>query len=166
MTAGGGRPASGGRPAEEGPVIEAALPADRQAVFSLLEDAGLTSAGIAADLAHFFVARIRSPLFPLAGVVGLEFYGEYALLRSLAVAREYRGRGLGRRLTARALEAAAGRGAREVYLLTVTARDFFKRLGFSAVAREDVPAPLRQSLEFREVCPASAAVMKKTFRKS
>ena len=154
MTAGGGRPAG------RGPVIEAARPADRKAVFSLLEDAGLTRAGIAPGLPHFFVARSRDPLFPVAGVVGLEFYGEYALLRSLAVAREYRGRGLGRRLTARALEAAAGRGVREVYLLTVTAQGFFERLGFTAVAREDVPAPLRQSLEFREVCPASAAVMK------
>jgi amino-acid N-acetyltransferase len=121
----------------------------------------LTRAGIAADVAHFFLARGRDPLLPVAGAVGLEFYGEYALLRSLAVAREYRGRGLGRRLVARALEAAAGRGAREVYLLTVTAQSFFERLGFTAAAREDVPAPLRQSLEFREVCPASAAVMKK-----
>ncbi|MEW6425329.1 MAG: arsenic resistance N-acetyltransferase ArsN2 [Bacillota bacterium] len=138
-------------------ILDSARPADREAVFSLLAEAGLTRAGIAEDLAHFFVARILSDV---AGVVGLEYYGEYVLLRSLAVAPAHRGKGLGRRLVARALEAAAGRGAREVYLLTVTAPHFFERLGFAAVGREDVPGPVWQSLEFREVCPVSAVVMK------
>ncbi|MEW6274780.1 MAG: arsenic resistance N-acetyltransferase ArsN2 [Bacillota bacterium] len=138
-------------------VFDSARPADREAVFSLLREAGLTTAGIAEDLAHFFVVRILSEV---AGVVGLEYYGECALLRSLAVVPAHRGKGLGRRLAARALEAAAAHGAREVYLLTVTAPNFFERLGFATTDREDVPAPVRQSLEFREVCPASAAVLR------
>lgn len=138
-------------------ILDSARPADREAIFSLLAEAGLTTAGIAEDLAHFFVARILSEV---AGVVGLEYYGEYALLRSLAVAPAHRGKGLGRRLVAQALEAAAEQGAREVYLLTVTAPGFFERLSFTTTEREDVPAPVRESLEFREVCPASAVVMR------
>lgn len=141
-----------------GPAIENARPADREAVFSLLAEAGLTAAGIAGDLAHFFVARSGERV---AGVVGLEYYGAYALLRSLAVAPAHRGKGLGRRLVARALEEAARQGAREVYLLTVTAQGFFERLGFVPLGREEVPAPVRQSLEFREICPAAAVVMRK-----
>lgn len=139
------------------PVLAGARQADREAVLALLDEAGLTTAGTAEDLDHFFVAGILSDV---AGVVGLEDYGESALLRSLAVAPAHRGKGLGRRLAARALEAAAEQGAREVYLLTVTAPGFFERLGFVPVRREDVPAPVRQSPEFREVCPASAVVMR------
>ncbi len=145
------------RPGVSDLVFDSARPADREAIFSVLTEAGLTTAGIAEDLAHFFVARILSEV---AGVVGLEYYGEYALLRSLAVGPAHRGKGPGLRLAARALEAAAAHGAREVYLLTVTAPNFFEHLGFVPVRRGDAPAPVRQSLEFREVCPVSAAVMR------
>ncbi|MEW6446604.1 MAG: hypothetical protein AB1426_00690 [Bacillota bacterium] len=70
-------------------VFDSARPDDREAVFYLLAGTGLTTAGIAVDLAHFFVVRILSEV---AGVVGLEYYGEYALLRSLAVAPAHRGK--------------------------------------------------------------------------
>lgn len=139
------------------PALTAAIAEDREQAFALLQEAGLTTIGIPADLAGFFVARAPHVI----GVVGLEYYGPFALLRSLAVAPPERGRGLGRRLVARALESARERGAREVYLLTVTAREYLARLGFTEVRREDVPAAVRESREFREICPASAVVMRK-----
>jgi len=105
------------------------------AVLGLLEEAGLTTAGVPDDMANFFVAR--SP--EVVGTVGLEYFGAYALLRSLAVAPAYRGRGLGRRLVTRAVEAAMERGVEGIFLLTVTAQDFFARLGFRVIGREEVP---------------------------
>ena len=72
---------------------------------------------------------------------------------------EWRGTGLGRALVERALESAVEAGARQAYLLTLTAEAWFPRLGFSAIDRDRVPASVRESGEFREACPASAAVM-------
>ena len=48
--------------------------------------------------------------------------GPATLLRSVAVRRDLRGSGLGRRLTEIALELSRGLGAEETYLLTETAR--------------------------------------------
>ena len=69
--------------------------------------------------------------------------------------------GLGRRLTAAALDIASASGTTTVYLLTTTAEAFFHQLGFERVAREAVPDAVRASVEFTSACPASAAVMRK-----
>ena len=57
----------------------------------------------------------------LAGVAGLEVYGEAGLLRSVAVAPEHRGTGLGGLLVRDRLEWAVKRRLRAIYLLTTTA---------------------------------------------
>jgi amino-acid N-acetyltransferase len=48
-----------------------------------------------------------------------------------------------------------------VYLLTTTASDYFRRLGFEDRALSEAPERLRQSSEFRTVCPESAACLAK-----
>jgi amino-acid N-acetyltransferase len=70
-----------------------------------------------------------------------------------------RGRGLGRRLTDAALVLARERAIERVFLLTETAAPFFRQLGFRDVARADVPEGVRNSLEFRSLCPASAEAL-------
>jgi len=95
----------------------------------------------------------------LVGLAGVELYPDGALLRSVAVHPAWRGTGLGRSLVARALETARAAGARDAYLLTTTAERWFPRLGFAPIAREAVPDGTRQSVEFREACPASAVAM-------
>ena len=50
-------------------------------------------------------------------------------------------------------------GARDVYLLTTTAEDYFPRFGFARTTREAVPPALKSSAEFTSACPESAAVM-------
>jgi amino-acid N-acetyltransferase len=92
----------------------------------------------------------------LVGVVGLQACGDAALLRSLAVAVEQRGWGLGTRLVKRVLELA---GARPVWLLTTDARDYFLRHGFSVAARDEAPAAIRATTQFASLCPSSAIVM-------
>lgn len=45
--------------------------------------------------------------------------------------------------------------------LVARADGFFPRFGFTRVTRADVPAGVRQSIEFTAACPASAIVMRR-----
>lgn len=136
--------------------VRQATAADVPAVVALLESQQLTTAGVAAPLTGFLVADAGDRL---VGVIGLERYDDYGLLRSAAVDASVRSQGVGRRLVERLLADAARARIREIYLLTTTAEDYFPRFGFARIARESVPAPVLQSVEFTTACPASATVM-------
>jgi amino-acid N-acetyltransferase len=129
---------------------------DLDPVLELLRSAELPGAGVAEHFTGFVVADDGSAI---VGAAGVERYGEHALLRSVAVAPEWRGRGLGAQLVDRALELARQVAVKDVFLLTTTAEHYFPRHGFRVVGRDDVPAPVRASVEFRGACPASATVM-------
>jgi len=131
--------------------------ADLPAVLGLLDAAALPHRDVTpALLQHYLVARRAGALL---GVVGLEPLGPAGLLRSLAVASEERGHGLGVELT-RALERhAGGLGISRLYLLTTTAERFFTRLGYRAIPRADAPPALQQTTEFRELCSSSSVCM-------
>jgi amino-acid N-acetyltransferase len=138
--------------------IRRAGEADHEAVATLLRDLELPTDGVADWLDKFWVAEHEGRV---VGVAGMERYGDGGLLRSVAVAREWQGSGIGRTLVDRVLEDGRAAGVREAYLLTTTAEHYFPRLGFACVGREDVPAAVRASLEFKGACPASAVVMRK-----
>ena len=95
----------------------------------------------------------------LIGSGGLEFYSEYALLRSVAVGESQRGKSFGTEIVNDLLDRAKGKSVKEIYLLTETAHDFFLKKGFQDVARENVPHEVKASSEFSSVCPVSAACM-------
>ena len=95
----------------------------------------------------------------LTGVVGLEIFGPVALLRSLAVAGNHRGSGLGKALVAAAEGYARSRGVEELYLLTTTADRFFERLGYERADREAAPESIRGTSEFSGLCPSSSVFM-------
>ena len=82
-----------------------------------------------------------------------------AWLRSVAVARDLRDTGLGRRLTEAALDLSRHLGVEEAYLLTETADLFFPHFGFRPIPRSEVPRSVQRSVEFTVACPASARVM-------
>lgn len=148
------------RAADGGAVqLRPARPDDLAAVRSLLTDAKLPLDGVPADLAHFFVAEQDGKV---VGAIGLESYGPAALLRSAVVSPALRGTGVGERLVRALLDAARAGGAREVVLLTTTAERWFPRFGFERIARDDAPASLRASEEFRGACPDSAVTMRLT----
>ena len=84
-----------------------------------------------------------------------------ALLRSVVVRPDWKGRRLGVALVTAALGRAGEAGASEALLLTTTAERWFPRLGFEVTGRADVPEAVRQSVEFTEACPASAVVMRR-----
>ncbi len=135
--------------------LRSATTDDLPAIERLLVAADLPVDGVAGALPQFVVADEGAGA---VGAAGLEWHGDHALLRSVVVAPEARGRGLARAMVDRLLEPAAARGAR-VYLLTTTAERYFATLGFAAVDRAAVPAEIRASPEFASICPSDATVM-------
>jgi N-acetylglutamate synthase-like GNAT family acetyltransferase len=72
----------------------------------------------------------------LVGAVAGYTWGGICELRQVWVHEAYRGRGLGRSLMTQAIAEARGRGCARVFLATHSfqAPDFYRRLGFAAVA--------------------------------
>jgi len=138
------------------PRVRAAAPNDLAAVERLLTASGLPLDGVQEALADFVVAEAGEDL---VGVAGLEVCCDNALLRSVAVLPEWRSHGLGRALVTRVISDAEARGIRGLYLLTTTAERYFPSFGFREIARDNVPADLRETAEFKTACPASAVVM-------
>jgi amino-acid N-acetyltransferase len=136
--------------------IRPATPTDRPGIVALLNASDLPLEGLDEALEAAVVARRGDTLIACAA---LELYGDAALLRSVAVAPDHRGEGLGQKITEGALAVARQRGVRRIYLLTETADRFFPRFGFRRIARDQVEPAARQSVEFRSVCPESAVVM-------
>jgi amino-acid N-acetyltransferase len=129
------------------------------AVKKLLRAAKLDSSDLTPEhLRHFFGVGTKEAL---EGVVGLELFVTVGLLRSLAVDSSRRGIGLGSKLVAHAEDYARSKGVKSLYLLTVTAEDFFLKRGYQSVKREDAPAPITATKEFSELCPLSSAFMVK-----
>ena len=140
------------------PVIRPACESDLPEILRLLEAGRLPARDLQQSRPLFFVARDRDRL---AGAGGLEVHGDSGLLRSVVVTEALRGTGLGHALVEAVEAAARQRGLRELVLLTETAHDFFVRLGYADIARNEAPAAIRGSAEFRSLCPQSAACMRK-----
>ena len=136
--------------------IEPAVAGDLAAIVQLLGRSGLDADGLEQHLDTTLVARRNSQLVASAG---LELYGRQALLRSVVVAPQLQGTGLGRRMTGQVLALAQTRGITQVYLLTETARDFFARFGFRLMERADVPHKVQLSQEFSMACAQNAVAM-------
>jgi amino-acid N-acetyltransferase len=107
---------------------------------------------------HFFY---WGPSAAPTGLVGLELFGDVALLRSLVVSPVTRSSGMGSALVGHAEHQARSQGVRILYLLTTTAEGFFARLGYSNAARDAAPTAIRSTREFAGLCPASSTFMSK-----
>jgi amino-acid N-acetyltransferase len=136
--------------------IRPAVDADLPSITSLLIANELPIEGVAEALRGFLVAEADNRII---GVVGTEYCGGYALLRSTVVDSAWRGRQVARQLVDRAIDEAKMRGTRAVYLLTTTAEHYFPSFGFATVSRDTIPEPIRQTREFLDACPASAVAM-------
>jgi amino-acid N-acetyltransferase len=104
-------------------------------------------------------AIYRSSTGEVTGTGGLEFYGDYALLRSVAVAKGSRKHGHGEAIVMDLVGRARARNVGGIYLLTETAQAFFERLNFKTLSREQAPLEIKSSSEFSSVCPVSAVLM-------
>jgi len=126
---------------------------------ALLEAVQLPTADLTeAHCEHFFY---WGPAASPTGLVGLELFGDVALLRSLVVSPDARSSGMGTALVNFAENHARSQGVCATYLLTTTAEGFFLRRGYSTAARDSAPPAIRSTREFAGICPASAAFMVK-----
>jgi len=143
--------------------IERAKKSDYTAVVDLLKKTNLPPDDVELHLQNFLV--IRNPKASagskfLVGSVGLEIYGEAALLRSLAVHPDFQGTGLGSQLVDNIIKLAKMKDVTRLYLLTDTAEKYFKRKGFVIVTRDKIPSDMKQSVEFTTLCTSSPSMMR------
>jgi len=132
---------------------------NESAVKQLLSESGLPISDITTQhFQHFFGCGSE---LKLEGLVGLELYGDVALLRSLTVAPGRRGAGWGSRLVAHAERHAQDQRVKSLYLLTTTAEAFFLRRGYARIPRDKAPAAIKDTKEFAGICPMSSAFMVK-----
>jgi UDP-N-acetylmuramate: L-alanyl-gamma-D-glutamyl-meso-diaminopimelate ligase len=132
-----------------GDAVMPAQRADLAEICRLLEGAGLDWRDIKdEDYKNFLVLRNE---VGIVGCIGLEVYGEEAILRSLVVSSSARGHGYGWMLADNLLQYARYRGVRRMYLLTPeTASDFFAaKLGFRVIDVSTVSDAVAQSSTFR-----------------
>jgi N-acetylglutamate synthase-like GNAT family acetyltransferase len=143
--------------------MDPASPQDLIAIRALLERSGLPTTDLQSAQPEFAVIRENGQVIA-AGA--LQRFGPSALLRSVVVAPDRRGSGLGQAVV-RELEriACAARISRLV-LLTQSAGEFFARQGYQVIERGTAPQDMQGSEEFRSLCPGSATCMTKSLSNS
>jgi glycerol 3-phosphatase-2 len=144
----------------------AARAADEGAIARLLERSGLSPDGVGDRLGSTHVVEDEtvhgaSPAVgsPLLATASLQEVDGAAVLRSVAVRPDLRGRGIGLLMVATALRIARRRGIRTVALFTETAPGFFEQLGFRRVDRAALPESVRSSGHALEECSVLAVPM-------
>lgn len=135
------------------------LEQDLDPVRSLLTDAGLPAEDLTPSAMPEFVGiRVGGNL---AAIAGLERYGDVGLLRSVVVLHELQSNGLGKQLVTAIESRARTHDIQQLVLLTTTAEQFFKRLGYLPTHRVDLADDIQRSPEFARLCPASAVCLTK-----
>lgn len=132
---------------------------DLLAIRALLERAGLPTGDLESARPQFAVIHQDGQVVA-AGA--LQRFAAAALLRSVVVAPERRGRGLGRSVVSELERLARAAGINRLILLTQTAADFFARHGYRTIERSSAPEDMQASEEFRSLCPSSAVCMAKS----
>jgi arsenate reductase (glutaredoxin) len=130
------------------------------ALAGALTEAALPTDDLAEPGRRFFAYRTLDGA--TVGFAGYELFGPLAFLRSIVVLPEARGKKNGANLLALLMRRAFDEGAREAWLLTTGAADYFKRRGFQAVPRDSAPPAILATRQAAALCPVSAAVMRRT----
>ena len=133
---------------------------DLPALKTLLDSCGLPSSDLTEQHLKDFI--ILGQAGRVAGCIGMEQYGEDALLRSLAVDNMMRGEGYGARLLELMEMHARDNGVRTLYLLTTSADNFFEHQGYARIDRASAPEAIRNTTQFAGMCPASAICLSKS----
>lgn len=131
---------------------------DLPSIHLLMKENDLPTNGIEDHLNEFLVL-ISNNTGSALGVIGMELYGEIALLRSLAVEHGFRGMGFGEELVCQLERRAGDKGVLQIYLFTNTAEEFFAKRGYKVFSRDKLDNRLQESTEY-SIC-SSATVMRK-----
>jgi amino-acid N-acetyltransferase len=137
-------------------IIREAMKDDLKAIKSLLDSTSLPSVDIGKHLANFFVLENEGDII---GTIGMELYGDTALLRSLAVKKDFQNKGYGQKLYHALISKAKKMDVINIYLLTETAIGFFSNEGFQKVGRDVVPTVIKKTYEYSTLCPEGAVCM-------
>jgi amino-acid N-acetyltransferase len=138
--------------------LRAATDQDSAFIRALLEANSLPTSDLEAACPHFVVACMDEQVI---GTGALQPFGSVALLRSIAVEPHLRGAGVGQSIVRELEHIAQSRGIKQLILLTQTAKSFFEAQGYVAIDRASAPRAVRESEEFRSLCPASALCLSK-----
>jgi amino-acid N-acetyltransferase len=130
----------------------------RNEIINLLKSNNLPAGDLPKELDEFYTAMDGQRI---VGLIGMERYSHYGLLRSMVVHPDYRNKQIAKKLVQLLEQKAASSGIITMYLLTETAEKYFSRNNYQLITRKEVPEPLFRSSEFSHVCPVSATVMKK-----
>jgi len=141
------------------PLLRAATVHDERGIRALLEGSGLPTSDLESARPEFVVACEDGEVI---GAGALQRFGYSALLRSVVVAENRRGSGLGRMIVCKLERQARAAQITELILLTQTAAEFFARQGYRAIERTSAPQDMQVSEEFRSLCPGSATCMAKS----
>jgi UDP-N-acetylmuramate: L-alanyl-gamma-D-glutamyl-meso-diaminopimelate ligase len=143
------------------PVMPARLE-HKTRIGNLLDRVGIAHPVLEQFWPYYLVIPGDDDAAPLVGCVAIEMVGDVALLRMLAVAPDRRGEGLGYVLVEAATERARTQGVRHLYLVTDGAQGYFgEKLGFAAIDRKDVVAPIQATAEYALARSKAATWMRK-----
>jgi amino-acid N-acetyltransferase len=132
---------------------------DLIAIRALLERSGLPTSDLQSARPEFAVIRESGQVIA-AGA--LQRFGSSALVRSVIVAPDRRGTGLGQAIVSELERLASAARISRLILLTQTAADFFAHRGYRVIERSSAPKDMQGSEEFRSLCPSSATCMAKS----
>lgn len=133
----------------------------RNEIINLLRTNELPAEDLPGTLNDFYAAVEEGKI---VGLIGMERYSDFGLLRSMVVHPDYRNKQIAEKLVQLLEQSASGSGITTIYLLTETAERYFSKKNYRVITRDEVPQALFQSSEFSHVCPASATVMKKDLK--
>jgi N-acetylglutamate synthase-like GNAT family acetyltransferase len=136
--------------------IRVARPEDLATLTRMLETEHLPIASVAEHLGAFLIAEEDGAV---VGAIGLEVYGDTALLRSAVVTPAKQNSGIGTALYEALVRQARSLDVRRLLLLTTTAEKYFEKKGFSRIDQRSVTGPITSSAEFTGACPSTAACM-------
>lgn len=141
-------------------IIRKAAENEYRAIIHLLASNALPTADIYEKNITLFVGLIDNEI---VATIGIELYGNEALLRSLCVKEGFKNLQLGQKMLSYLLSFCATEKIETLYLLTTTAERYFVRYGFEKIMRDETPKSIQNTREFQDICPASAIIMELKF---
>lgn len=131
---------------------------DIEVISKLLKENNLPYEDLRSSQVIFITRKSEGKLI---ACIGIEKYGQDALLRSFAVDNAFKNKGIGAELLHELLTKCKEEGIKTLHLLTTTAAKYFEKKGFVRAERVSAPLAIAHSKEFSELCPSSSVYMKR-----
>jgi amino-acid N-acetyltransferase len=136
--------------------LRSAIKTDLEVINELLNASNLPSSDIEEHLEGFMVYEEEEKIIAIGG---FEKHGNDALVRSITTEPRSQGKGIGKSIYKSIEHNARSLGVTTLYLLTETAEEFFKKLGFSVKDRTGIPESIIKSKQYSLLCPSTATLM-------